>query len=179
MADPGIIHRLGATIALLVTALATTLLVVRGLVPLHGASQEIASLERARRILADAESPVVALEAAVDLEVRALDALESALPPGIDLDAFLAAVEAEASARGVRVRSLSPGRPIPHPRFREQEVLLELTGPFLRIYDVVRALEEARPHARVRTLRVVGGPPRPECDAMLRLVLTTGPEVAS
>lgn len=179
MTDPRLVHRLGAAITLVVTALAATLLVLRGILPLHEASHEIVSLEQARRILADAGSPVEALEASVADERLVLAALETGLPVDVDLDAFLASVEAEASASGVRVRRLSPGRPVAHPRFREQEVMLELSGPFPRIYDTVRELERTAPHARVRTLRVVGGPPRAECDAVIRLVLTTSPEVAS
>ncbi|MBM3317389.1 MAG: type 4a pilus biogenesis protein PilO [Candidatus Eisenbacteria bacterium] len=175
MTDPRRVDGLGRA-ALFALVAAFGLLAARELVrPVLNARRELADLREAVAILTSVEGDVDRLNAEIRLVTRQVDAIETLLPAEPGLDDFLQHLGILAQRHRVRVENLTPGQVAARPQFREQEIGLRATGPFLALYRFLRDLERGPQLASVRRLDIVRTPESGACALELRLALYFAP----
>jgi len=175
MTDPRRVDTLGRCALFALVAL-FALLAARQLIrPALAARKELRDFREAVAILTETEGDVDRLNAEIRQVARQVAESEALLPPQPNLDAFLEHLGALANDQRVHIETLTPQATTTHRLYREQEIDVRATGPFLALYRFLRALEHGPHLTRITRLEITRGTDGGACAAEIRLALYFAP----
>ncbi len=171
MTEPRTVDWIGRAATIALVTLFGLVTLQRAIRPMLTSLRDARDYGEAIQILSGAEARLAHVRTDREAAARADGDLERALPPRVDLDAFLREVGDIAARNDIHVEHLRPGQPESFPLYRQLNVEARVAGSFPSVYRFLTELEHSERLTRIQQVSVLGDRAGDGCAADVRLAL--------